>query len=127
MATYDINDSVQIYGDTLLSHDVVRFSIGPSLIDSSEDSTSPLGYFEDPRLGADYLNFQRYFSPEESGGLNDTMDKNTNNSVRGTLGVKGAFGQSWKWLADATWTDNKLTELTHLFLTAPTEAFLSTI
>jgi len=126
-ATYDINDSVQVYADTLLSHDVVRYSIGPNLIDSSEDSTSPLGYFEDPRLGPDYLNFQRYFSPEESGGLNDTFNKNTNNSVRATLGVKGAFGSSWKWLADATWTDNKLTEITHLFVTGPTEAFLSGI
>jgi iron complex outermembrane receptor protein len=126
-ATYDINDAVQVYGETLLSHDVARYSIGPNLIDSSEDSSSPLGNFEDPRLGADYLNFQRYFSPEESGGLNSTFNKNTNNSVRGTLGVKGAFGSSWKWLADGTWSDNKLTEITHTFMTQPTEAFLAGI
>ena len=51
----DINDSTQIYGETLLSHDVVRFSIGPSGVSTDEDSSSPLAYFEDPRLGADYL------------------------------------------------------------------------
>jgi iron complex outermembrane receptor protein len=126
-ATYDVNDAVQIYADTLLSHDVVRFSVGPNGYSSDEDSSSPFAYFEDPRLGPDYLNLQHIFSPEESGGLNDTFDKNTNNSVRGTLGIKGAFGSSWKWLADATWTDNKLTEATHLFFTQPIEAFFSNI
>jgi iron complex outermembrane recepter protein len=126
-ATFDINDNLQIYGDTLISHDVVRLSIGPNFIASDEDSTSPLGYYEDPRLGPDYLNFQRGFSPEEAGGLNNTLNKNTNNSVRGTLGIKGDIGANWKWLADATWTDNKLTELTHVFMTAPTEAYLSGI
>lgn len=126
-STYDINDSTQIYGETLLSHDVVRFSIGPSGVSTDEDSSSPLAYFEDPRLGADYLNLQHLFSPEESGGLNDTFDKNTNNSLRGTLGIKGSLLSNWRWLADMTWTDNKLTEETHLFLTQPIEAFFSNI
>lgn len=126
-ATYDLNDRLQIYGETLLNHDVTRFSIGPSYYGSDEDSTSPMSYYEDPRLGADYLNLQHLFSPEESGGLNDTMDKNTNNSVRGTLGIKGAFGSSWKWLTDMTYTENKLTESTHLFFTQPIEAFFANI
>jgi iron complex outermembrane recepter protein len=126
-STYDLNDNLQIYGETLLSHDVTRFSIGPSYFGSDEDSTSPFSYYEDPRLGPDYLNLQHLFSPEESGGLNDTMDQNTNNSVRGTLGIKGAFGSNWKWLSDMTYTDNKLTESTHLAFTQPIEAFFGKI
>ncbi len=125
-ATYDVSDAVQIYADTLLNHDVVRFSNGPSYYDSEYD-TGTFGYYEDPRLGADYLNLQHVFSPEESGGLNDTFNKNTNNSVRATLGVKGAFLSSWKWLADMTYTDNKLTESTHVFFNQPIDAFFSTI
>jgi len=127
-ATYDLNDNLQLYGDTLISHDVVRFSIGPSYYGSSEDSSSQYSYYEDPALGGgDYLNLQHIFSPEEAGGLNNTFDKNTNSSVRGTLGIKGDFGTHWKWLADMTYTDNKLTESTHLFFTQPIEAFFAPI
>jgi iron complex outermembrane recepter protein len=126
-ATQDLNDNVQLYADTLLSHDVVRFSTGPSYYNSDEDTNSPYAYYEDPTLPPDYLNLQHIFSPQESGGLNDTMDKNTNNSMRGTLGIKGSFGSSWKWLADMTYTDNKLTESTHLFFTQPIEAFFAKI
>ena len=126
-STYDINDRVQVYADTLLSHDVVRFSVGPSAYGSIDDTSSPFAYYEDPRLGPDYLNLQHIFSPEESGGLNDTFNKNTNNSVRATLGVKVDLQSNWKWLADMTWTDNKLTEATHLFFTQPIEAFFSNI
>lgn len=126
-ATYDVNDDIQLYGETLLSHDVTRFSVGPNGYESDGDSTSPLAYFEDPRLGPDYLNVQHLFSPEESGGLGSTFDKNTLNSLRGTLGIKGGLGAGWHWLADMTWTDNKLTESTHLFLTQPIEAFFGNI
>jgi iron complex outermembrane receptor protein len=43
------------------------------------------------------------------------------------LGIKGSFASSWKWLADMTYTDNKLTESTHLFFTKPIEAFFAPI
>jgi outer membrane receptor protein involved in Fe transport len=55
------------------------------------------------------------------------MDKNTTNSVRGTVGIKGSWGSSWTWLADMTYSQNKLTEATHLFFTQPIEAFFSKI
>jgi hypothetical protein len=90
-ATYDLNDNLQLYGDTLISHDVVRFSIGPSYYASSKDSSSQYSYYDDPALGG------------------------------------GAFGTHWKWLADMTYTDNKLTESTHLFFTQPIEAFFAPI
>ncbi len=49
-STYDLNDNLQIYGDTLLSHDVVRFNVGQQLYESDFDTSSPLAYYEDPRL-----------------------------------------------------------------------------
>lgn len=127
-STYDLNDKLQIYGDLLISHDQVRFSLGPLTYTTSVDPNSAYSYYEDPALGGgDYLNLQHFFSPEESGGLNDTMDKTTNNTVRGTLGIKGSFASSWKWLADMTYTDNKLTESTFMFFTKPLEAFFAPI
>jgi iron complex outermembrane receptor protein len=128
--SYDVNDHLQIYAETLVSHDVVRFGVafgnGIGEWNSSFDSSSPLSYYEDPSVSnSDYLNTTHVFSPEEAGGLTNNMDKDTNNSVRATLGVAGAFGSSWKWLADMTYTDNKLTEATHLQFTNPIEAFFS--
>ena len=129
-STYDVNERLQIYGDALVSHEDVDFSAGPQQFNSTYDATSPLSYYEDPRIapvGTNVFSLQHWFSPEESGGLNDTMDKNTTNSVRGTLGIKGSWGSSWTWLADMTYTQNKLTEATHLFFTQPIEAFFSKI
>jgi iron complex outermembrane receptor protein len=130
--TYDVTDRLQIYAETLVSHDVTRFGVGfnngVGEYNSYYDSSSPYAYYNDPRVsGADYLNVQYVFSPEEAGGLTNNMDKNTNNSVRGTLGVAGSFGSSWKWLADMTYTDNKLTEATHLQFTNQIEAFFGNI
>jgi outer membrane receptor protein involved in Fe transport len=131
-STYDLNDNLQLYMDTLLNHDVVRYSAGAGEYDSYFDSSSPFAYYEDPRITAavesgDYLNLQHVFSPEEVGSLNNTIDKNTNNSVRGTLGIKGSFGSSWRWLTDMTYTDNKLTELYLVQFTQPIEAYFGKI
>jgi iron complex outermembrane recepter protein len=129
-ATYDVNESLQIYADTLLSHEDVRYSVGPSQFNSTYDPVSPLSYYEDPRIapiGTNVLSLQHIFSPEESGGLNDTFNKNTTNSVRGTLGIKGSWAANWTWLADMTYSENRLTEDTHLFFTQPIEALFSQI
>lgn len=126
-STYDLNDAVQFYGETLLSHDTARASSGPLTYNSSNDSSSPLGNYEDPRLGQDYLNLQHLFSPEEAGGLGNTFGKITHNSLRGTLGIKGEFGSSWRWLADMSWSDNKLTEINPVFLSQPLETYFAGI
>jgi iron complex outermembrane recepter protein len=127
-STYDFTEQLQLYMDTLLSHDVVRFSATAGAYVSYDDSSTPLAYFEDPRVStSDYLNLQHVFAPEETGGLNNTISKNTNNSVRGTLGIKGSFASSWQWLADMTYTDNKLTELSLVQFTQPIEAYFSKI
>jgi iron complex outermembrane receptor protein len=129
-STYDVNERLQIYGDALVSHEDAEFSVGPQQFNSTYDPTSPLSYYEDSRIapvGTNVFSLQHWFSPEESGGLNDTMDKNTTNSVRGTLGIKGSWGSNWTWLADMTYSQNKLTEATHLFFTQAIESFFSKI
>jgi iron complex outermembrane receptor protein len=125
--TFDINDNIQLFADALLSHEVVRFNPGTSFYSSADSSTSPLYYFEDPTVPGQYLNVQRIFSPEEVGNLAGQDNKNTTNSTRGTFGVTGAIGPSnWKYTADFTYTENKLTEKTHLAFTDAIENFFLT-
>jgi iron complex outermembrane receptor protein len=127
-ATLDITDSLQVFADGLINHDVARFSSGILQYNSSFDSASPYAYYEDPNLNPDYLNLQRNFSPEEAGGLEGVTNKNTNNTIRGTVGVKGDVGSSnWKYILDMTYTENKLTESAAVYLTAPIEAFFANI
>jgi iron complex outermembrane receptor protein len=127
-ATLDITDGLQVFADGLINHDVAWFNSGILQYNSSFDSASPFAYYEDPNLNPDYLNLQRNFSPEEAGGLKSSMNKNTNNTIRGTVGVKGDIGSSnWKYIVDMTYTENKLTESTALYLTAPIEAFFANI
>jgi iron complex outermembrane receptor protein len=135
-ASYDVTDHVQVFFDTLVNHDVVKFNVGQLFYGSDVDSTSPFYYYEDPNLdainianggGPDYYNLQHIFSPEEAGGRDKNDDKNTNNSIRATLGVQGDFFQSWKYVADFTYTQNKLTETTSLLFAQPLEGFFSSI
>jgi iron complex outermembrane recepter protein len=127
-ATLDVTDTLQVFADALINHDVVRFSGGILQYNSSFDSASPYAYYEDPNLNPDYLNLQRNFSPEEAGGLDSSLNKNTNNTIRGTIGVKGDIGSSnWKYVVDMTYSENKLTESTPLYLTAPIEAFFANV
>ncbi len=126
-STFDLNDNLQIYADTLLNHSLVRFSTGPAIYNGSFDSNSPVGYYEDPNLGVDYLTLQHEFSPEEAGGLSNTFNQDTSNDVRGTAGIKGSFGSSWQWLADMTYSENKLIEVAPTALTQPIEAFFANI
>ncbi len=123
--SYDINDHAQVFVETLINHDVSRFNVGPQEYDSSFDTTSPYSYFEDPvNNPGDYLNVRHVFAPEEEGGLTNNMNKNTNNSVRGTFGVQGQlWAPTWKYLADFTWTVNKLTESTPVLLAPQLESY----
>lgn len=123
--TADINDNMQLFGDALLSHDLTKLSTGTVYLDTSGDSSSPFYYYYDPNLG-DYMNVQHIFSPEEAGGLGNTFDKITNNSMRGTLGVQGPFGSSsWTYDVDMTYTENKLTERTHVAFTSAINDFFA--
>lgn len=134
-ATYDITDSLQVFVESLVNHEQTKFNVGTTFYGSSVDSSSPYYYYEDPNLDAisaangggagyfDYYNVQHIFSPDEAGGRDKTDDKDTNNSVRATLGVKGDFLASWKYIADFTYTKNNLTEKTSLLFAPQLEAF----
>lgn len=135
-ATYDVTDTLQIFVESLVNHDVSKFNVGQLFYGSSVDATSPFYYYEDPNLDAinvnnggapDYYNVQHIFSPEESGGRDKNDDKDTNDSIRATLGVQGDFLSSWKYIADFTYTRNKLTERTSLLFAPQVESFFANI
>ena len=55
-------------------------------------------------------------------------NKKTTNSTWVTCGVQGAFGTSnWNYTADITYTENKLTEATHVAFTDAITTFFSTL
>jgi iron complex outermembrane recepter protein len=123
----DINDHAQVFADVLVDHDVARFSTGGGFFGTADDSAGPYSYYYDPNLG-DLMNLQHVFSPEEIGGLNNTMDKNTTNSIRLTAGLTGDFeGTNWKYDGTFTYTENRLTEQTHLQFEDAINNFYSSI
>jgi iron complex outermembrane recepter protein len=112
--TDEVTDNIQLYANVLFNHEVTRFSTGAGFYSTADDSNAPFYYYEDPNLG-DLVNVQHIFSPEESGGYDANMSKNTVNSYRATVGVQGSLGSSnWTYDVGMTYTDQKLTEATHL-------------
>jgi len=125
---YAFNDDWKVFSDVMLDHDVTTFSTGTSFWSSADDSSSPYYYIEDPSVTTtDYLNTQRIFSPQEAGGLGNTIDKNTLAGIRSTVGVTGNLWADWSLAADFTYTENKLTERTALAFEAPINNFFSSI
>jgi outer membrane receptor protein involved in Fe transport len=128
-ASDDINEHVSVFTDVLIDHDWVKFTNGTGFYQNALDP-SKADYY-DPRLAGgqgDYVAaLQRIFSPEEAGGLQNTGAKNTTNSIRATIGVKGDLVAGFNYETDFTYTENKLTESTIQALTAPTEAFFSSL
>jgi iron complex outermembrane receptor protein len=125
-AAYDVNDHLQVFVESLANHDVTKFNSGANFFSTADDPNAPYYYFEDPVNNPGvYSNLQYVFSPEESGGRDA---KDTNNSIRATLGASGAlWNPSWRYLADFTYSLNKLSESTHLLLTNPVESFFGNI
>ena len=129
--SYDVNDHIQLFSDVLLNHDVATINTGSVIYSTANDAAAPYYYYEDPNVapGSDYLNLQRIFSPEETGNLDRQNNKNTNNSIRATLGIQGSLWSSdWKYILDMTYTENRLTELFHVaFSDAINNFFGSTV
>jgi iron complex outermembrane recepter protein len=130
-AADDINDHVQLFTDVLLDHDVTLFSAGTPFFSTADDAggSGPYSYYVDPRIngGGDLLNLQQIYTPEEAGNFRAQDSKNTINSIRATVGVQGALVSDWKYAVDMTYTENKLTEATHLAFTSAIDAFYASI
>jgi outer membrane receptor protein involved in Fe transport len=125
--TNDVNDNVQLFADVLMNHQVARFAVSAGFFGTEGDSSSPFSYFYDPNLD-DLINVQRVFSPEEAGGLDRFMNKNTDNAVRATLGATGSLGESaWKYTVDMTYAQNQLTEQQHMLFTSAINDFFAPI
>ena len=109
-ATFDVNENLQLYSDLLYNYQEQKFTAGSSYTwwGSSDFGSA----FYDPRLNGgqgDYVALQRAFAPEEFGGFQNIMDKQTENSYMFTLGGKGTFGQSnWDYDLGFTHSDDKL-------------------
>jgi outer membrane receptor protein involved in Fe transport len=125
--TFDLSDNVQVYANLLANHEATRISVGPRFYGNTVDQSSPTYLFEDPKLG-DLMILQHIFSPEESGGYDANMNKDTLNSYRATVGVQGNFGSSsWTYDVGMTYTDQKLTEHYHVLFSQPIENFFGSI
>ena len=127
--TDDINSNIQLFTDILLDHDVTLTNAGTAFFSTADDSTGPITTTSDPNIvgGSDYLNLQRIFAPEEAGNL-AAQSNNTINSVRATVGVQGALcASTWKYTVDMTYTENKLTEATHVAFTDAINEFFAPI
>ncbi len=128
-ASDDINDHIQLFSDILLNHDVTRFNHGSAFLSTANDASSPYTYYSDPNVpGGDLLNLQQIYTPEEVGNLRGQDDKDTNNSIRATIGSQGTlWSTNWKYTVDMTYTENKLTEATHVAFTDAINNFYAPI
>jgi iron complex outermembrane receptor protein len=127
-ASDDINSHVSIFTDLLIDHEWTKFSNGTDFYSNLDPSVED---YYDPRLAGgtgDYVQaLQHLFSPEEAGGLQNTLNKNTTNSIRATLGVQGELFAGFNYITDFTYTENKLTEDKYTALSGPINAFFANI
>ena len=110
--TADIAPALQLYGDILLNHQNLHYSQGLLYWLTAVD----YGYYYDPNVvSTDVVNFQRGFSPEETGGLGNTLNTDTTNAYRFTVGGQGTLrNSSWSYNLAFTRSQQKLTEETHV-------------
>ncbi|KAF1013889.1 MAG: Vitamin B12 transporter BtuB [Stenotrophomonas maltophilia] len=96
--SYDFDNGSQWFGDVQLGyHTLAQFrdvtSWGRMAADGNEE-----GYFHNQATG-DIEFWQRQFSPEEMGGLNNGMIRSTQKTFSVTTGFKGKLGEHWDYEA----------------------------
>ena len=124
-ATADISPALQLYADALIDHDTAKFSVGSLFWDTTD--YGPYGVIYDPNID-DYVALQHIFSPEEAGGVSNTLNSADTDAWRGTLGAHGNIGQShWTYDLGFTYTEQKLTENTHVMLTSAVDGYYNTV
>lgn len=106
-ATFDVSENLQLYGDLLYNYDEQRYFAGSNFL--WWGTGADYGAYYDPNLG-DYVDLQRAFAPEETGGFSNIMNRQYESSYMLTLGGKGTFGQSnWDYDLGFTHSDDQLT------------------
>ena len=122
-STFDLNDHVEFYADMLLNHDVTSWSTGPYAYNNTFDSADPAYEYYDGNVG-DYMEMQHIFSPEEAGGLGNTMSEDITNAFRFSLGAQGGIGASaWTYDASFTYDEQKLQEHMQMLNTTALESY----
>jgi iron complex outermembrane recepter protein len=135
--TDDVTDNLQLYANVLWDHDVASYSIGPyfySTGDAYSQGNYTWGYYEDPNItgtgfnAGDLLNLQRSFTPQETGGLDNTLSYATTNSIRLNGGLKGLlFGTKWNYDLGMLFTDDRLDEAEHQLSMAGLNSYFGSI
>jgi iron complex outermembrane receptor protein len=126
--TFDVNDNLQLYGDLLYNYSEEKFVNGASTTwwgTGANDAAG--GYFWDPTYkGGSLMSLQKSFAPEEVGGYQNIMNKETENSYMLTLGAKGTFGSSnWDYDLGFTHSDDKVTDRSFERLAGPMEQYFA--
>lgn len=131
-STFDVNDSLQLYGDLLYNYQEQKFTSGSNTTfwgTSVATAGSTAGYFWDPTLNGgtgDLVLAQKIFTPEEVGGFSNIMSKQYESSYMLTLGGKGTFGQSnWDYDLGFTHSDDQLTNRDFQRFTGPIEQYFA--
>ena len=109
-ASYDLNDSVQIYGDLLLARTKSSYQVGANY--TWWGTSADFGYFYDPKLDG-LLNLQRGFAPEDfgPGGYSNATNSSIENSYNATIGVSGTVkGTDWDYDVNFSRTQDRLQE-----------------
>ncbi|MGB3871352.1 MAG: TonB-dependent receptor [Stenotrophomonas sp.] len=112
---YFFDDNLSWFADVQLGRQEVKLMTGNG---SSSYPSDNMGWeFHDPASTDNtdkvfhnagtghYEIWQRQFSPEEVGGLNNRMNTTTQKTLSATTGLKGMFGESWSW--EAAWNHSQ--------------------
>ena len=96
--TYDLNDDTHLFADIQVSHSEVKLLQDVTQWYYQSPTGNEEGYFynSNPAVMAED-NWNRIFSPEEMGGLENAMRVVKSNMVSITPGVRGTFGATDKW------------------------------
>jgi outer membrane receptor protein involved in Fe transport len=123
-ATADLSPALQLYADALLDHETAKFSVGSLFWDTTDYKD---GVIYDPNLD-DFVGLQHIFTPEEAGGVGNTLNSAITDAWRATLGAQGELGHShWTYDLGFMYAEQKLTEDTHVMLAGPTDAYFNAI
>ena len=107
-----------------------RTNPGTAVLYTADDSPGPYYYYEDPNVagGSDYLNLQQIYLARGGRQLSRPEQQEHEQFDPRDRGRPGRLWSSdWKYTVDMTYTENKLTEATHLAFTTPINAFYASI